>query len=75
MSLNVSANAAPVIPAPVSDTEPANKTASEREDYTRDNDDNSLFKKGLREVSDSRNSVKASESPVADSNTEHDINQ
>jgi len=76
MSLNVSANAAPVpVPAPVSDTEPANRKASEREDYTRDNDANSLFKKGLREVSDSGNSVKASESPVADSNTEHDINQ
>ena len=76
MSLNVSANAAPVpVPAPVSDTDSANRKAGGRVDSGRDKDANSLFEKDLKEVSDTRDSAKASGPDVADRNADQDIDQ
>ena len=70
MSLNVSANAAPVLPAPVSNAEPTNRKAAERVDYAQNKDAKSLFKNDfkeeLKDASDSSDASVVSESVISD---------
>ena len=70
MSLNVSANAAPILPTPAPDAELANRKAAERVDNARDKDSKSLFRNDLKEVSDSRDTSANSEATTPERHTE-----
>ena len=70
MSLNVSANAAPILPTPAPDAELVNRKAAERVDNARDKDSKSLFRNDLKEVSDSRDTSANSEATTPERHTE-----
>ena len=75
MSLNVSANAAPILPAPVPDAESANRNAADNVDNTRDKDANSLFKNDFKKVSDGRDASATTDSAIADRHAGQDADQ
>ena len=75
MSLNVSANAAPILPTPVLDAEPANRKVAGRIDNMRDKDANSLFKKDFNKASDGRDTSAITDPATADRHAEQDADQ
>ena len=75
MSLNVSANAAPILPTPAGDAEPANREASNKLDSAQEKDSKPLFKNDFRKVSGGRDAPAITDSAIADRHASQDADQ